>query len=72
MWSIALFLLAGAAWLPVVWMQIQMRNMAQGAAHTNSPLPPRYWSLLRYGVALGIVAFVALLIVFFLMVAKPT
>src|SRR4030088_1048563 len=25
LWSIALFLLAGAAWLPVVWMQIRMR-----------------------------------------------
>ncbi len=72
MWSIGLFLLAGAAWLPVVWIQIRMRDMAREAAHSMTPLPARYWIFLRFWVALGIVAFVALLIVFFLMVAKPT
>jgi uncharacterized membrane protein len=72
LWSMALFLLAGAAWLPVVWMQIRMRDMAREAAHSGRPLPPRYWRLLRFWVALGIVAFMALVVVFFLMVAKPT
>jgi uncharacterized membrane protein len=71
MWSIALYLLAGAAWLPVVWMQIRMRDMAIAAAHNNAALPDQYWRLLRYWVALGIVAFAALVIVFYLMVAKP-
>ena len=71
-WSIALFLLAGAAWLPVVWMQLRMRNMAQQAASTGNPLPARYWSFLRAWVALGVVAFVALVVVFYLMVVKPT
>jgi uncharacterized membrane protein len=71
LWSIALFLLAGAAWLPVVWMQIQMRDMAREAALASAPLPARYWRFLRLWVALGIVAFVALVVVFFLMVVKP-
>jgi len=71
-WSVALYLLAGAAWLPVVWMQIQMRNMAMAAAATGRPVPPRYWRLLRIWVALGIIAFAALVAVFYLMVAKPS
>jgi uncharacterized membrane protein len=71
-WSVALYFLAGACWLPVVWMQIRMRDMAQEASRTGSPLPPRYWSMLRLWVALGIVAFLALVAVFYLMVAKPT
>jgi uncharacterized membrane protein len=71
LWSVALYLLAGAAWLPVVWMQIQMREMAATAANTGEPVPPRYWRFLRIWVALGGVAFGALVAVFYLMVAKP-
>lgn len=70
-WTYALYVLAGAAWLPVVWIQIQMRNMAREAVAANSALPERYWRFLKVWVALGIVAFVALIIVFYLMVAKP-
>jgi len=72
LWSVALYLLAGAAWLPVVWMQIQMREMATTAAAAGSPVPPRYWRFLRIWVALGFVAFGALVAVFYLMVAKPS
>jgi uncharacterized membrane protein len=70
--SIVLFLVAGAAWLPVVWMQIQMRSMAQLAVAGGTDLPERYWKFLRIWVALGIVAFLALVVVFYLMVAKPS
>jgi uncharacterized membrane protein len=72
LWSFVLFLVAGAAWLPVVWMQIQMRKMAHDAAAAAVELPERYWRFLRMWVSLGIVAFVALVIVFYLMVMKPT
>jgi uncharacterized membrane protein len=71
-WSIALYLLAGAAWLPVVWMQIRMRDLATTAASAGSALPPLYWKYLRIWVALGVVAFLALVVVFYLMVAKPS
>ena len=71
-WSLGLYLLAGAAWLPVVWMQIKMRDMASAAAKEGGPLPPRYWQFLRLWVALGVVAFAALVVVFYLMVAKPS
>lgn len=70
-WSIVLYFVAGAAWLPVVWMQIRMRDMARGAAASDGVLPALYWRYLRWWVALGIVAFVALVMVFYLMVAKP-
>lgn len=69
--SIALYLLAGACWLPVVWMQIKMRDMAAAATANGTELPQRYWSFLKWWVALGIVAFLALVVVFYLMVAKP-
>nr|WP_298724192.1 DUF2269 domain-containing protein [uncultured Steroidobacter sp.] len=69
--SIALYFLAGAAWLPVVWMQIKMRDMADAAAASGTQLPERYWYFLKWWVALGIVAFAALVVVFYLMVAKP-
>ena len=71
MWSLALYLVAGACWLPVVWMQIRMRDMAQAAARDNTELPALYWRYLRIWVALGIPAFVSLVAVFWLMVAKP-
>lgn len=69
--SVALYVLAGACWLPVVWMQIKMRDMAQNAMASETHLPPRYWSFLKWWVSLGIVAFAALVAVFYLMVAKP-
>ena len=70
-WSVVLYLLAGAAWLPVVWMQIKMRDLARAAAAANQPLPERYWFFLRWWISLGVVAFAALVVVFYLMVAKP-
>ena len=69
--SIVLYLLAGACWLPVVWMQIRMRDMARQAASSGAELSARYGRFLRWWVALGIVAFLALVAVFYLMVAKP-
>ena len=71
-WSIALFLVAGACWLPVVWLQKQMRDMAAAAVAAGTELPERYWRFHRIWVALGVPAFASLLVVFYLMVAKPT
>lgn len=69
--SIGLYLLAGACWLPVVWIQLRMRDMAQAAVAAGGPLPPRYWLFFKWWTALGIPAFLALVVVFWLMVAKP-
>lgn len=69
--SIALFVVAGACWLPVVWLQIRMAAMAQEAARMGNKLPDAYWRYARWWEWLGYPAFVAMLGVFYLMVAKP-
>ena len=69
--SVALYVLAGACWLPVVWMQVRMREMARESVERGAPLPEGYFALLRLWTALGVVAFLALVVVFYLMVAKP-
>lgn len=71
-WSFYLYFLAGACWLPVVWLQIRMRGIAQQAAKAGHALPPRYFKLLWLWTALGVPAFAALVVVFWLMVAKPS
>jgi len=69
--SVALYLVAGACWLPVVWLQLRMRDMAAQAAHSHGALPPLYWRCARWWEALGYPAFVAMAVVFYLMVNKP-
>ena len=71
MWSVGLYLVAGACWLPVVWIQIKMRDMAQVAARDGTDLPAQYWRYLRTWTLLGIPAFIAMVAVFWLMVSKP-
>lgn len=70
LWSLGLYALAGACWLPVVWLQLRMRDMAQVAAAKNSELPPRYWRYERIWTVLGFPAFSALIVVYWLMVHK--
>jgi len=71
-WSLLLYVLAGACWLPVVWMQMRMRNWANAAIIAgDESLPPGYWRYLRMWTALGVPASIALVIVFWLMIAKP-
>lgn len=69
--AIALYLVAGACWLPVVWLQIEMKRMAEAALATAVPLPARYRRFARCWEALGYPAFAAMLAVFALMVMKP-
>ena len=71
MWSLGLYLLAFCCWAPVVWLQIRLRDLAQQAVKDNTGLPPLYWRYVWIWVILGIPAFFALVIVFYLMVAKP-
>lgn len=70
-WSTVLYVVAGLCWLPVVWIQIRMRELARAALSANAELPPQYWRYFRLWVLLGIPAFLALVVVFYLMVAKP-
>lgn len=72
LWTYALYALAAFCWLPVVWLQLQMRNMATLAAQNSTPLPPLFWRYARYWERLGYPAFVAMLLIYWLMVNKPT
>ena len=71
-YATCLYLLAGACWLPVVWLQLRMRDLARTADARGSPLPAQYWAYARLWFWLGIPAFTALLAVFWLMVSKPS
>ena len=70
-WSFALYVLAGLCWLPVVWLQIRMKAMAETALANNSALPALYWRYAKLWERLGYPAFIAMLGVYFLMVNKP-
>jgi len=70
-WALILFFIAGACWLPVLWLQIKMRELAQAATQQEIALPATYHQYRRYWFALGVPAFAALLMVFYLMVFKP-
>lgn len=69
--SILLYLVTGAFWLPVVWMQMRMRDLAAEAARTGDALPPAFRRLFRTWFAFGFPAFAAVTAIFWLMIAKP-
>lgn len=70
--SIALYLLTGLFWAPVVWMQIRMRDLATAAADSGAPLPLAYHRLFWTWFAFGFPAFGAVLAIFWLMIARPS
>jgi uncharacterized membrane protein len=69
--SIALYVMVGVCWLPVVWIQIQLRDLASEAARTGAPLPERYFTLFRIWFWLGWPAFAGVVAIFVLMIWKP-
>lgn len=69
--SLMLYILTGVFWLPVVWLQIQLREIAKHALDQQQPLPQRYYSYMRIWFWLGWPAFISVLIIFYLMVMKP-
>lgn len=69
--SIVLYLVTGAFWLPVVWMQIRMRDMATAAVRSGEPLPASYHRLFWLWFAFGFPAFGAVLAIFWLMIVRP-
>ena len=69
--AILLYLLAGLCWLPVVWLQIEMRNIAQIALKKGGALPDKYHRYQRYWFWLGVPAFASMIVIYFLMVMKP-
>lgn len=69
--AIVLYTLAGGCWLPVVWLQIRMRDMADEALKRDAELGERYHRYARIWFILGVPAFVAMVAIYPLMVFKP-
>ncbi|SMX33631.1 DUF2269 family protein [Actibacterium lipolyticum] len=69
--SLLLYVFVGLFWLPVVWMQIRMRNVARQARDTGAALPAAYDRLYRWWFAFGFPAFTAVLAIVWLMLNKP-
>lgn len=69
--SLVLYVFVGMFWLPVVWIQIKMRDLARQAVADNSALPARYLRLYRIWFACGFPAFFAVLAILWLMLTRP-
>ena len=70
--SLALYVVAGLFWLPVVWMQVRMRDLATEAAAAGAVLPAAYHRLFRLWFAFGFPGFGSVLLIVWLMIAKPS
>jgi uncharacterized membrane protein len=71
--SLLLYGVAGVCWLPVVWLQVRMSRLADAALKAGAmQAPPLYWRYARLWELLGYPAFAAMLVVFWLMVNKPS
>ena len=70
--SLVLYAIAGAFWVPVVFMQIEMRDLAGAAAAKAASLPPRYFALFRRWFLFGIPGFGSVMAILWLMIAKPS
>lgn len=69
--SLIFYVVVGLFWLPVVWIQIQLRDLARQAAASGTALPPRYVRLFRIWFACGFPAFLSVMAILWLMLTKP-
>lgn len=69
--SLALYGVAGAFWLPVVWMQRRMRDLARAAHEKGAALPAEYQRLFRLWFLFGFPGFGSVIVIVWLMIAKP-
>jgi len=69
--SLALYVLVGLCWLPVVALQVRMRNLAQAALRDGTPLPAAYRRQMRVWFILGWPAFLGVMAIIGLMIARP-
>ncbi|MDP2121327.1 MAG: DUF2269 domain-containing protein [Hoeflea sp.] len=69
--SIGLYVVTGLFWLPVVWIQIRLRDLARAAAEGGTALTRDFDRLYRIWFAAGFPAFFAVLGILWLMLVKP-
>jgi uncharacterized membrane protein len=71
LWSLGLYVLVGVCWLPVVWIQLKIRDLAADAFERGGDLPARYHELMRVWFWLGWPAFAGVIGIYWLMIVKP-
>lgn len=69
--ALLLFFVIGACWLPVLWLQKRARDLAVQAVADGVALPAAYHRAMRWWFVLGWPAFIAVVVIFWLMVMKP-
>ena len=69
--SLGLYVFVGLFWLPVVAIQIRLRNLAAAAAANARPLPDAYHRLYLVWLVCGFPAFAAVLAIVWLMLVRP-
>ncbi len=73
-WLVGVWILYGiasACWIRVVFIQLRLRDIARAHAVSGVPLGDDFNRLLRHWMLLGVPAFTAMLIILWLMVARP-
>ncbi len=70
--SLGLYVVTGLFWLPVVKIQIVLRDLAREASAEGRALPDRYFHLFRIWVLCGFPAFFAVAGILWLMLARPS
>ncbi len=69
-WVIGLFIVIGLCWLPVLRIQYRLYELAK-TDQNNNKVSPEFKSLMKRWTLLGIPAFIAIIIILWLMVFKP-
>lgn len=69
-WSLALYGFAMACWLPVLWIQLRLRDLAATAVREGTALPRAYWRLFGWWTGLGFGGLFSFLFIFWLMAVK--
>jgi len=59
--TFVLYFLTGICWLPVIYLQIRMRDIANQSLQKNKPLPDQYHYYSKIWMWLGVPAFFAML-----------
>ena len=70
--SLSLYVFIGVFWLPVVWIQAKMHDEAILCAKSGTTLSVQYRRLYRIWFACGFPAFIAIIALLWLMIAKPS
>ena len=70
--SLLLYLFIGLCWFPVLFLQKKMRDLAVASFEEGAPLPDDFYKFYKVWFVLGWPAFLAMLVIFYLMIVRPS